>query len=86
MMLAYFCAGYGYVVSATFIVDIVEGLNSLQGWGQYIFIVVGASAIPAVMLWDLVARRYGCSRCIYLGLTRTSATGRQRHVTGLILH
>jgi len=66
MLLAYFCAGYGFVVSATFIVDIVEGLNGLQGWGQYIFIVVGVSAIPAVMLWDLVARRLGTLKALLL--------------------
>ncbi len=66
MLLAYFCAGYGFVVSVTFIVDIVEGMTSLRGWGQYIFIVVGVSAIPAVMLWDLVARRLGYLKALLL--------------------
>ena len=66
MLLAYFCAGYGYVVSATFIVDIVEGLNNLQGWGQYIFIVIGVCAAPSVFLWDLVARRMGPLMALFL--------------------
>ncbi|MCU7375961.1 YbfB/YjiJ family MFS transporter [Paucibacter sp. O1-1] len=35
MMLAYFCAGYGYVVSSTFIVDIVERTEGLQGQGSF---------------------------------------------------
>lgn len=59
MLLAYFCAGYGYVVSATFIVDIIEGVKSLQGQGNLAFILVGLGATPAVILWDRVARRIG---------------------------
>lgn len=62
MMAAYFCAGYGYVISATFIVTIVEREPALAGMGQLVFLVVGLAAAPAVMLWDLVARRLG-----YLG-------------------
>ncbi|MBL4900344.1 MAG: YbfB/YjiJ family MFS transporter, partial [Colwellia sp.] len=41
MMLAYFCAGYGYVVSSTFIVDIVEGVEGLEGQGGFAFILIG---------------------------------------------
>ncbi|MBP0049693.1 YbfB/YjiJ family MFS transporter [Marinobacterium sp. AK62] len=62
MMAAYFCAGYGYVVSATFIVTIVEREPDLAGMGQLAFLVVGLAAAPAVMVWDLIARRMG-----YLG-------------------
>ncbi|GAA0786446.1 YbfB/YjiJ family MFS transporter [Marinobacterium sediminicola] len=62
MMTAYFCAGYGYVISATFIVTIVEREPELSGMGQLVFLVVGLAAAPAVMVWDLVARRLG-----YLG-------------------
>ncbi len=59
MMLAYFCAGYGYVVSATFIVTIVEREPELAGMGPLAFLVVGLAAVPAVMAWDLIARRVG---------------------------
>ncbi len=62
MMAAYFCAGYGYVISATFIVTIVEREPALAGMGQLVFLVVGLAAAPAVMVWDLVARQMG-----YLG-------------------
>jgi len=62
MMAAYFCAGYGYVISATFIVTIVEREPALAGMGQLVFLVVGLAAAPAVMIWDLIARRLG-----YLG-------------------
>jgi len=59
MMLAYFCAGYGYVVSSTFIVDIVEGVESLQGQGGLAFILIGLAATPAALIWDRIARSIG---------------------------
>lgn len=59
MMLAYCCAGYGYVVSSTFIVDIVEGVESLKGLGAFAFLLVGLAATPAALLWDRIARNIG---------------------------
>ena len=59
---SYFCAGIGYVVSATFIVAIVDHLPGVAGSGTLVFLVVGVGAIPASVIWDLVARRVG-----YLG-------------------
>lgn len=58
-MVAYFCAGVGYVVSATFIVAIVDQLPGLQGQGGWSFLVLGLAAAPACIVWDFVARRFG---------------------------
>jgi len=58
-MVAYFCAGYGYVVSTTFIVAIVNQLPSLSGMGNWSFVVLGLAASPACILWDLIARKLG---------------------------
>ena len=58
-ILAYFCAGIGYVVSATFIVAIVENLPGLDGKGMLTFLVIGLAAAPACIFWDRVARRIG---------------------------
>ncbi len=58
-MAAYFCAGIGFVVSATFIVAIVDALPSMEGYGNLAFIVLGLSAAPACINWDLIARRTG---------------------------
>jgi len=58
-MLAYFCAGVGYAISATFIVAIVEQLPGQSGMGNWAFVVVGLSAAPATIVWDRVARRIG---------------------------
>ncbi len=58
-MAAYFCAGVGYVVSATFIVAIVDHLPGLAGRGTLVFLVLGLAAAPACIVWDLIARRTG---------------------------
>lgn len=59
LALAYLCAGYGYVVGATFIVDIVDRLPSFSGRGNWVWVLVGLAAIPASFVWDSIARRYG---------------------------
>ncbi len=56
---AYFCAGVGFVVSATFIVAIVDELPGLEGKGVWAFMVMGLAAAPSAILWDLIARRIG---------------------------
>ena len=58
-MAAYFCAGFGYVVSVTFIVAIVNQLPGLSGWGNLVFLVLGLGAAPACIAWDFIARRTG---------------------------
>jgi predicted MFS family arabinose efflux permease len=58
-MAAYFCAGFGYVVSVTFIVAIVNHLPGLAGWGNLAFLAIGIGAAPACIIWDLIARRTG---------------------------
>lgn len=59
MMSSYFCAGFGYVISATFTVAMVERLPGLQGMGEQVWLVVGITAIPAVLIWEQVARKIG---------------------------
>ncbi|HEY6898424.1 MAG TPA: YbfB/YjiJ family MFS transporter [Rhodocyclaceae bacterium] len=58
-MAAYFCAGIGFVVSATFIVAIVDHLPGLSGRGNLVFLTLGLAAVPACVVWDFVARRSG---------------------------
>jgi predicted MFS family arabinose efflux permease len=59
MVLMYFCAGWGFVVNATFTVAIVERQPLLAGQGPWAWLLVGLAATPAVFLWDRVARRVG---------------------------
>ena len=68
-MVIYFCAGVGYVISATFIVAIVNELPGLQGKGMWAFLVIGLAAAPACILWDLVARRIGSINALTTAFT-----------------
>lgn len=59
LIAAYFCAGFGYVVSATFLVAVVEQQPALAGSGGAVWVTVGLAATPACLAWDYVARRTG---------------------------
>jgi predicted MFS family arabinose efflux permease len=64
--LAYFCAGFGYVISATFIVAIIEAMPTFSGKGAWIWILMGLAAIPASFVWDRVAQVMGHTRALML--------------------
>jgi MFS family permease len=55
----YFCAGYGYVVSTTFIVAIASNSVTLQMVGHWAFLLLGLAAAPSAIWWDQIARRLG---------------------------
>jgi predicted MFS family arabinose efflux permease len=59
LMVSYFCAGVGYVVTTTFIVAIIDQSPGLEGKGTWTFLVIGLAAAPTAILWDLLARKFG---------------------------
>lgn len=66
MALSYFAAGWGFVISATFTVVIVERQPALAGQGALAWALVGLAAMPAVFIWDRVARRFGDVQALLL--------------------
>jgi len=56
---AYFCAGFGYVVTATFIVAIIDAIPVLANKGSWVFLVIGLIAAPSCIVWDFIARKTG---------------------------
>ncbi len=56
---AYFCAGFGYVVTATFLIAIVELLPGMRGLGWAVWLLVGIAAAPGCWLWDIYVRKVG---------------------------
>lgn len=58
-MAAYFCAGFGYVVSATFIVAILEKQPLLAGHGSLVWVLVGLAAAPSCFFWDRISSGLG---------------------------
>lgn len=66
MLVVYFCAGFGFVISATYIVAIVESQPALQGQGEMAFLILGICATPACIIWDLVSRKAGILNALLL--------------------
>jgi len=66
MLASYFAAGWGFVISATFTVAIVEREPALAGQGPLAWAMVGLAAMPAVFIWDLVVRRFGDKQALLL--------------------
>ncbi len=66
MQIAYFCAGFGYVVSATFIVAIIERQTVFEGQGELTFLIIGLAAAPACIAWDFISRKTGLLKALLL--------------------
>lgn len=66
MIAAYFCAGVGYVISATFIVAILESMPALSGKGDWIWVVLGLAAIPSCIVWDKISSTIGEVKALML--------------------
>ena len=59
LILAYFTEGVGMVVQATFLPDIVNSLDGLDGYGGYVWLAVGLAGIPSCIIWMRLAHRFG---------------------------
>jgi predicted MFS family arabinose efflux permease len=59
LVAAYGLFGFGYVITATFIVAIVRGTPEIAALEPYIWMVVGLSGIPSVAIWLRIAARVG---------------------------
>jgi predicted MFS family arabinose efflux permease len=59
MTAAYGLFGFGYVITATFLVAIVRATPAIRDLEPVIWIVVGLAAAPSVLFWTRVGRRFG---------------------------
>ena len=59
LVVAYGLFGFGYIITATFIVDMVRGTAALRPLEPYIWVLFGVSAAPSVALWTALGRRWG---------------------------
>lgn len=91
---AYFCAGFGYVVTATFIVAIINDLPGLSEVGGWMFLMIGVVAVPSCILWDLIARKVGDVNALILAsvvevvgiIAPTLGFGLTGVITGAVLY
>lgn len=59
---AYACLGFGYVITATFLVAILRESAAGRGAESAVWALVGLAAMPSVWLWRRVAGRIGYLR------------------------
>jgi len=62
LAIAYGLFGFGYIITATFIVAMVRGSSEIASLEPYIWVMFGLSAAPSVALWTAFARRWGIRR------------------------
>lgn len=66
LVAAYGLFGFGYVITATFLVDIVRTAPELRVMEPLAWLLVGLTAAPSVALWTWIAGRLGLHRAFAL--------------------
>ena len=59
LIVAYGLFGFGYIITATFIVAQVRGTTAIAPLEPYIWMLFGLAAAPSVALWTWLAARWG---------------------------
>ena len=68
LIMAYFCEGVGMVVQGTFLPDIINSLEGLEGFGNFTWTLVGLAGIPSCIIWMMLAHKYGSVNIIILAM------------------
>jgi predicted MFS family arabinose efflux permease len=74
MALAYGLFGFGYVITATFLVAIVRAEPAIRTMEPVIWVLVGLGAMPSVYLWQALARRLGTARAFAIAAVIEAAS------------
>jgi predicted MFS family arabinose efflux permease len=67
LIIAYGIFGFGYIVTATFLVAIVRQGEGGRAFEALVWLATGLAIIPSLYLWGLVARRYGPAAAFLAG-------------------
>jgi len=69
LVLAYFTEGVGFVIQATFLPDIINSLEGLNGYGSLVWMIAGISGIPSSILWMRLAHKYTSINIIIMAMS-----------------
>lgn len=58
LIAAYGLEGLGYIITGTFLVDIIYNIENLRAYAGYSWVVVGLAAIPSAPLWMHLMSRF----------------------------
>ncbi len=62
LAVAYSCEGFGYIISATFLVAMVGRTPGIEQYASLSWVAVGLAAAPSTLLWQQAARSIGVQR------------------------
>ena len=68
LIVAYFAVGIGFVVFATFLPDIINSLDGLEGYGSLTWTLVGLAGIPSCIFWMNLAHKKGSINIIIVSM------------------
>jgi predicted MFS family arabinose efflux permease len=66
LVIAYGLFGFGYVITATFLVAIIRGSETMRSAEPVAWLLVGCTAAPSIAAWGFVARRIGNAKAFAL--------------------
>lgn len=58
LIASYGLEGLGYIITGTFLVDIIHNIPSLSSYSSYSWVVVGLAAIPSAPVWIVLLSKY----------------------------
>ncbi|MCI0766270.1 YbfB/YjiJ family MFS transporter [Bacillus sp. TL12] len=64
LILAYGFEGFGYIITGTFLVTIVERITLSSFYASCSWIIVGIAVIPSSYIWSSIAQKYGTTRAL----------------------
>lgn len=68
LIIAYFTEGVGMVVQGTFLPDIINSLEGLNGYGGYTWTIAGLAGIPSCIIWMTLASKKGSVNIIIIAM------------------
>lgn len=64
LIASYGLEGLGYIITGTFLVDIIHNIPSLQAYSSYSWVVVGLAAVPSAPVWIVLLSKYSPVRIL----------------------
>ena len=64
LILSYGLEGLGYIITGTFLVDIIHNIPSLRAYSSYSWVVVGVAAIPSAPVWTLLLEKFSAIKIL----------------------
>ncbi|MGE7090790.1 YbfB/YjiJ family MFS transporter [Lysinibacillus sp. NPDC048646] len=58
LIASYGLEGLGYIITGTFLVDIIHNIPALSAYSSYSWVVVGLAAVPSAPVWIMLLSKY----------------------------